>query len=232
MAQSKPSASEGKSATQKTNVVSGQPTNATSRAPITYMPPDRGAPARRVNPGSRGRDQSLPLLRALTPDHVGLTTREQPVLLWYLSATTAHPITFSLVVKRRAEPILEVRLNDTQRVGVNRLALADYKISLQPDVDYQWFIAISPDEKSPSQDLVANGAIKLVSRPALAKKLSGASERERPALYANSGIWHDAVASLYDLMTTHRDDAVFREQFVSLLDQVGLSEVRRDLVSK
>src|ERR1043166_1113983 len=49
---------------------------------LAYQPPVRGAPFIRVDGGSRDGKGDIPALCVLAPDHVGLTTREQPSLFW------------------------------------------------------------------------------------------------------------------------------------------------------
>ena len=57
--------------------------------PPVYVPPQRGAPSRRVGGSSRGAGDNLPSVMVLVPDHVGLTTSDTPALYWYLSKPTA-----------------------------------------------------------------------------------------------------------------------------------------------
>jgi hypothetical protein len=68
---------------------------------VTYTPPKRGAPGGREGAGTRGL-QTLPILAVLTPkDHTGLTVQEQPVLYWYLSQETQHPVDIILTPLRK-----------------------------------------------------------------------------------------------------------------------------------
>src|SRR5437867_965146 len=53
------------------------------RPKIVYKPPLRGAPAVRIDGGSRGSGLSLICLTVLAPDQTGLTVQEQPTLFWY-----------------------------------------------------------------------------------------------------------------------------------------------------
>src|SRR4029450_10552807 len=68
-------------------------TDAQPTDPPTYRPPQRGVPGGREGAGSRSLGRSLPVLTVLAPqDHTGLTVQQQPVLYWYLSHETQHPV--------------------------------------------------------------------------------------------------------------------------------------------
>jgi Flp pilus assembly protein TadD len=45
-----------------------------------------------------------------------------------------------------------------------------------------------------------------------------------PALYAESGIWYDAIDDLSRLISAEPDNRRLREQRAALLEQVGLRE--------
>ena len=70
----------------------------TSSEPIVYKPPMRGAPAGsgRIGAAVRGEGEDNPILVALAPDHVGMTSQKQPVLYWYISRPTKSRIEFTL----------------------------------------------------------------------------------------------------------------------------------------
>ena len=63
---------------------------------IVYKPPLRGAPAVRIDGGSRGSGISLICLNVLAPDHTGLTVHDQPSLFWYQSEPADVPFELTL----------------------------------------------------------------------------------------------------------------------------------------
>src|SRR5580765_3571728 len=61
-------------------------TGAASPSPgVKFRPATSGAPSVRVTGGSRGAGDTSITLDVLAPDETGLTTQEQPSLLWYQS---------------------------------------------------------------------------------------------------------------------------------------------------
>lgn len=199
---------------------------ATAVSMPVYKPPLRGAPGGRVGGGSRGTENELPWLAVLAPDHVGLTTQEQPSLYWYLSKPTTYPLEVTLIEAQAVRPLLETRINAPTQPGVQRVRLADHGLRLLPGRSYRWFVTLVIDPANRSKDIIAGGALERTSPPApLPARLDQAGRTEAPQAYAEAGLWYDAISALSDLIDTAPKDPALREQRASLLEQVGLVEV-------
>jgi hypothetical protein len=197
----------------------------TAAVPV-YKPPVRGAPGGRVGGGTRGRgaDQTF-MLSVLAPGHTGLTVQEQPVLYWYLSKQISSPMEFTLT-DDGIKPLVEKRLSPPFQPGVQRVPLADYGVRLSPGKQYQWFVALVVDPERRSKDTLAGGTIERIEYPeALSVKLSQAGRSQAPQIYAEVGLWYDAVAAISDLIDAAPADTALRNQRASLLQQVGLTEI-------
>jgi hypothetical protein len=191
---------------------------------IVYKPPLRGAPAVRIDGGSRGSGVSLIALNVLAPDHTGLTVQEQPSLFWYQSELADVPFVLTLLVDKQAKPVLEVKLPDAKRAGIQRLKLSDYRVTLSPGVEYEWVVALVVDPESRSKDVVASGSIQRVEPSAgLSARLANSSKTDRPYIYAEEGIWYDALAELSNLLETQPDNASLRAERAALLEQGGIT---------
>jgi hypothetical protein len=111
------------------------------------------------------------------------------------------------------------------KAGMHRISLAKHKIELQPDVVYEWSVAIVPDVDNRSKDVIAKGVIKRINAPGdLAARVAQAGDTERAAIYAQAGIWYDAFEAVSNAIAAHPDDASLRTERASLLRQVGLPE--------
>lgn len=191
---------------------------------IVYKPPLRGAPAVRIDGGSRGNGISLIRLTVLAPDHTGLTVQEQPTLFWYQSEPADVPFVLTLLVDKQAKPVLQVKLPDAKRAGIQRLNLSDYHVTLSPGVEYEWVVALVVDPESRSKDVVASGSIQRVEPSgSLAARLANSSKPDRPYIYAEEGIWYDALAELANLLETQPGNASLRAERAALLEQVGIT---------
>jgi hypothetical protein len=157
---------------------------------------------------------------ALVPDtHVGLTTRAQPALPWFLSEDVGCRIDFVLNAPGRDQPLVEKTLEGPFRAGVQRVELSRFDVKLEPNVAYEWSVSIVRDPERRARDAVAGGSI-----------LRRGSDSERTpapddaARYANEGLWYDALDALWQQLAADPDDAELHAQRAGLLEQVGLGE--------
>jgi hypothetical protein len=195
-----------------------------------YTPPPRGAPGGRVGGSTRGIG-TPPTLSVLAPDHTGLTTQEQPSLYWYLSKPTTYPVELTIIDNRAIQPLLERRLSGSLQPGVQRVRLADYGVRLSLGVPYRWFVALVVDPDNRSRDIIAGGAIERIAQPTeLRAKLARAGKTRAPYIYAEAGLWYDALSAISDLIDAAPNDPALRQQRASLLEQVDLQGIaERDM---
>lgn len=193
---------------------------------IVYRPPSRGVPSGRVSAGTRGPSQEAIVLSLLTPDHVGLTTQRQPSLYWYLSTREIVPIVVTLSDERGIMPLAEIELDHPKQPGVQRFSLADHGIQLEPNVDYEWSVTLIMDPEHRSKDIYAKGGIRCVEASGqLSAKLKNAAAFDAPFIYAEEGLWYDAMHELSALIAAHPQNIGLRQQRAALLKQVELAEI-------
>jgi hypothetical protein len=192
-----------------------------------YTLPKRGAPGGRVGGGVRGGTQrDMFLLSVLAPDHSGLTTSEQPSLYWYISTETALPVEVTIMDPQGVEPILETRLPAPVNAGVHRFRLADHNVRLAPGKAYRWFVAVVPDTDRRSKDILAGGAIERVEAPSeLQSKLTDAGKDRAYFVYAEAGLWYDALKAISDQIDAAPENQELRKQRAALLSQVGVPAI-------
>jgi hypothetical protein len=207
-----------------------QPKAATTTVAVpTYQPPLRGAPGGRIGGGTRGSGREVFVLTVLAPDHTALTVSEQPSLYWYISSPTSLSIELTVMDLRTTQPVLETRLAGPVTPGVHRIRLADHGVRLEPGVPYRWFVAIVPDSNRRSRDILAGAAIERVAPPqGLPAKLAQARKEEAASLYAEAGVWYEALAAISEQIDSAPNDAMLRKQRATLLAQVGLPPVGED----
>lgn len=198
-----------------------------SSTPPTYTPPQRGAPQRRVGGSSRGPADALPNVRVLVPDHVALTVSEQPALYWYLSKPSSVRVEIVLIDDKGESPLVEYAVPNAAGPAVHRVDLAQHKVALKPEVEYQWSISVVPNPNERSNDVMAGGVVKRVAVPAKIASLraSGASKEDLARGYAAEGIWYDAIAAYSELIEQRPGDKTLREARAGLLEQVGLKDI-------
>ena len=191
---------------------------------LVYRPPLRGAPGGRVGGGSRGAGTVS--VTALVPEGRALTSLAQPSLSWYLSSTTPAPVEVTISDDRAVKPVLEVRLPQPVQSGVQRIRLSDYGVKLEPGVQYKWFVTVVVDPARRSRDVLAGGTIERVEpSPELRARLAAGRPETLPMIYAEAGLWYDALGAIADLLAKSPDDQAIREGRAQLLSQAGLPKV-------
>lgn len=200
-----------------------------------FTPKVDGAPSRRVGGGTRGLSDSaeIPTLAVIAPEHTGLTISQQPTLYWYVSSEVKVPFSFTLTyddseveagkvsLEESIDPILDTKIDNPQQ-GIQAVDLAKHGVNLKSDVVYRWSVSMVA-EGMRSNDVVTEGTIKLVSKPdGLDTQLSKADEKRLAYVYAQEGIWYDAIDSLSDMIAKYPNDKQFTNDRDSLLKQVGL----------
>jgi hypothetical protein len=199
-----------------------KPATAVVAAPV-YKPPLRGAPGGRLGGGTRGTGSDVFVLSALAPDHSGLTLQEQPSLYWYISKPTSLPVEFTIMDPTTVQPILEMRIPSPVAAGIHRIRLADHGIRLAPDRVYRWYLAIVPDTGRRSRDILAGGTIQRVEPTAeLSTRLREGRPDDVPSIYAEAGLWYDALAAMSELIERDPGDAQLRQRRAALVAQIGL----------
>jgi len=193
---------------------------------FAYKPPMRGAPATRVGGGTRSVGAAL-TVNVLAPSETGYTTQEKPTIYWFVSQQIDKPVELTLTsnesLQAASKPMLEITLKPPVAKGIHALRLADHGIILKPDVEYQWFVAVVRDPAQRSNDSIAGGTIKRVADSnAVQSQLKQTSQAQWAAVYAEAGIWYDAIDTLSKQIDS--GNSQLRAQRAALLEQVGLRE--------
>ncbi|HEX5218354.1 MAG TPA: DUF928 domain-containing protein [Verrucomicrobiae bacterium] len=206
-----------------TSFVSAQ-TNAVANVKFRPKVKTGSAVPVRVTGGSRGSGDAAVTLDVLAPDEIGETTMEQPSLFWFQSKPANARFELTLLQENKAKPIVQVSVDRSSKAGIQRLKLSDHGAKLTPGVEYQWVVALVTDPDNRSKDLVASGVIKRIDPPAdLKEKISKATPGSLAAIYADAGIWYDALSVLSDQIEAHPEDKALRQTRADLLQQVGLN---------
>lgn len=194
-----------------------------------YVPPDRGLPGRREGGGTRGNClTSQPTLTAFMPQtNFGRTTRAYPTLYWYIPQTTAAVAEFELL-NDQEEVIYTTQVQLTQKSGILQITLpdTDRTTALETGKTYHWYLSLACDPQDRSGDVITEGWIERTELDAtLTNQLEQATEGDRAALYAEAGIWYDALDTLAELRSLHPNDPIILRSWNNLLTSVGLDNL-------
>ncbi len=194
---------------------------AKARKRVVYRPPLRGAPSRRVGGATRGSADVDPVVAVLAPESTGLAGRADPTFYWYSEKPIAGAVMFTVIADDTIDPLAELAIDAGGKVGVQALALSERGVKLQPDVIYEWSVAVVIDADNRSKDIISTGTVMYRVRAA-------AATGDDLAAYAGlleNGYWYDAVELVVGRLGATGGDAVWRGHYSDLLAQVGLEFV-------
>lgn len=228
--------------------------------PLEFTPPtlpDRGRPSGRQRGGaSRGdcraaeRPSSLTALVPATQVSLEQGPTVEPSLGQYesvLSLTTEpHPsfwfyVPYSLDEGTAMEFVFQDEDGNTlyqtqfvtekESLGVVQVLLPE-TTPLAVDQAYQWYFMVHCDLASTSEPSYVNGwIVRTGADAALQSQLIETTALERASLYADRGIWQDALTTLGEHYRAHPQDETVQRSWASLLESVGLGDIAGEAVS-
>ncbi len=176
------------------------------------------------------------MLTPLVPkDQVGLTFSARPSFFLFVPSGGPKTIDFLLLNDDGSEIIYQNVITLTSSPGVVRFDLPTDAPALKSGKQYYWYFTLNCDPaKGPSGNPSVEGWIERVAPDAtIAKQLAQAKPGDRPAIYAESGIWFETLTSLADLRQKTPGDGKLVEDWQTLLKSVGLEAVATEpLVEK
>jgi hypothetical protein len=198
----------------------------------------RGAPGSRAGAGTRGDcpavAETTPELTALVPlvtvngaDQtvaLGTTTQMHPTISIYVpyAGSAAQSIKFVLLDDTEM-PLLPQPLEivPTQLPGLVNIQLPE-TVRLEVGRYYRWYVLIDCQPIGASDVFVTALIQRVTVDPVLARQLADATPSDRIALYAQYGIWHDALSEVQALDQAEPNSALSAD-WASLLESVGLA---------
>jgi hypothetical protein len=196
----------------------------------TYQPPlTIGLPGRREGGGTRGGcADARPSLTAVMPaDSFGYTTEAYPT--WYFYVPNISAQTAEFTIYDEAETALyQSTLALEGNAGIISLSLprhADLR-PLQVGQSYRWEFALICNPNTPSGVVFVDGWVERIEpSTALQSQLMDATPLEQARLYAEAGIWYNAIDILGQLRRANSDQSRYQSSWQQLLDSVGLRAI-------
>jgi tetratricopeptide (TPR) repeat protein len=185
-----------------------------------------GAPSVRERAATRQQNclDGQKLVAIIPSDQLGLTSLAQPTLLFYIPPTSAQ--TLQVRLEDSAGAVLyEKTLKTPKKSGFAGFNFAEFKDSpsLKPETTYQWTFTLQCNPQDTSADVTVSGMIRRINlNPILESQLKNMSNRDRATLYANNGLWYDAVKALDQARQSNPTDTRLAEDWSALLKSINL----------
>jgi hypothetical protein len=218
-------------------------------------PPDRGAAGDRGSAASRGCGNGEQSLMALAPDYQqtislkqketipvtkiwGLTTDGYPTFWFFVPYDFSSITEMEFVIKdesqKPSKTIYREILKKPEKPGIISVSIKEaieepLQISkTKHQTKYHWFLKLkvkcSPQQSVESKSV--DGWIERVNlNSQLAKRIEQATPLQKAALYAENGIWHDALTTLGEARLSQPNNASLFTNWTSLLKSEELDKL-------
>jgi len=199
-----------------------------------YIPPNVGLPGRREGGGTRGECAAIDkTLSALMPvNNFGYTIDEYPTFYWYVPQIGAQAAEFVLLDENNDEVYLTT-FQITDQPGIISLSLPEHSgfPALTIGENYHWYFSLICDFNDRSGDLYTDGWVQRTTIEAgstLETQLSTAPVETHAALYAEAGIWFNALDLLAEERITDPSNLQSKTKWSTLLNSVDLSDLSEE----
>lgn len=219
-----------KVSTEQTHSPSARSAIPPSNQARTVRFPNVGTPRRREGAAVRGgcdfnAEKPVPLLPATEPV---LTTTKYPTFFVDLPKSSAKAAELRLFSSNKERMIYETTVTLPNKPGIVSFSLpANGTLPpLEVGKSYYWQLAVICDPDDRSGDVLVEGPVQRVElNSSLVNELRKAPSREHPAIYAEAGIWYEALTSLAKLRRSSPNDSTITADWTELLKSAGLDAV-------
>lgn len=204
---------------------------------LIFRPPNRGSPARTSGgatrstasdgaTGARCLTGEKTLSSLIPPQSLPLTVAEHPTFFWYVPPSTARLAEF-ILLDQEYQIVYETTFALPDRSGIVSFSLPTNELPpLKTGKMYHWFFALLCNTEDQSRNPFVDGWIERTEiSPTLKQRIEQVAPSERPALYAEAGIWQDALTSLVELKLLSPNDLTLTRDWKELLQSVELDAI-------
>lgn len=187
-------------------------------------------PATRSLRGSCDIKDQLNLTALVPQNKVARTVSDYPTFFFYLPKTEAKSAEFMLLDKS-GKPIYQQTLTISNLSGVIGISIpANKNVNpLKVGESYRWSFTVICDSEDRSIDLTELGTVRRVELSAdIRSQLEKANPRQKTVIYAENGIWQDALSNVAAALRAQPSDAALKADWESLLDSVTLGKIAKE----
>lgn len=162
----------------------------------------------------------LPLTALIPESQLGLTTVANPTLFFYVPQTSAPELEL-IVQNENEQEIYQQKYKPSNKSGIIRLHLPVNSLAVNKQYKWTFSVICNPADKTQNK-FVAGVIQRVLPNPNLARKLPQATKKERAALYAEAGIWHDTLTTLAQLRYLTPNNQELASEWTGLITGKGV----------
>jgi len=183
----------------------------------------------------RGKCGDLPQVSftALVPENkIGRTVSDYPTFFFYLPQPNAELAEF-ILEDENGNLIYEQALTIKNLSGVIGVSIpANTNVPpLEVGKKYTWVFSLVCDPEDRAADKVESGVVRRVELSAdILRQLENAEPRRKTFIYAENGIWQEALSNLAAARRANPNEPLFKSDWESLLDSVTLGSIAKEQI--
>jgi hypothetical protein len=187
-------------------------------ASIPFNPPNRGAPGQTRDAGSRPlcATPELPFTAIAPLVNWGETIAQRPTFWLYLPYA-AGDVEFFLRDEQTQEEVFRHTFAVRDAGGIHPFTLPPSTPHLEPDKLYNWQMDFVCNPETGTKFRATGMIVRREPSDELVAAIATATPREQAILYAEAGLWYDALAKVAALHHQFPDDSQFAADWASLL---------------
>ncbi len=148
---------------------------------------------------------------------------DRPTFWFYVPDALSPEIPIEFVLEdSEGNSLYEQRFTVTSPPGVLSVTLPNPP--LETGKLYHWFFRVYRDAAA-EPDVVEGWVERREPDADLSDRLMRSGDREKVALYAEHGFWHDALTQLAQLRQANPEDETLNADWMSLLNSIGLEDI-------
>lgn len=199
----------------------------------TFKPPKRAAPPPSAGGSSRGSisisscvKSKKQLTSIMPPNKLGLTLAERPTFFWYVPESSAKIARFMILTDNNEKTFYETTVALPNKPGIISFKLPSTAPQLVTGKSYHWYLTVICNTQNLSANPLVDGWVERTQVGAtLSAALAKAQPHNLPNLYAEAGIWHEALATSAQLRHHEPQNLQVRLNWWSLLKSVNLTSL-------
>ncbi|HLP92107.1 MAG TPA: DUF928 domain-containing protein [Nostocaceae cyanobacterium] len=198
----------------------------------TFKPPKRPGYPSSAGAATRGScsNENKEVKPLIPQNRLGLTFSERPTFFWYQPEKSAKVAQFLLSVDadtvNENKVLYETTIKLPEQAGIVGYTLPENAPTLEVGKTYRWYLTLICDESDSSGNPRVNGWVERIEpENQLLENLNKANFRKLPSIYAEAGIWHEALLALTQLRTTEPDNIFIRMDWRKFMKSVELQEL-------
>ncbi|MCC5640521.1 DUF928 domain-containing protein [Nostoc sp. CHAB 5844] len=156
-----------------------------------------------------------------------LTTSAHPTFWFYVPYSQKANLPAKFVLQdQQSNEVYQQAIALPANPGIISVSLPANAPTLAVNQQYRWFLTFACEKQEQSPPVYVEGVVKRVSlRPEITKELQTATPLQQFAIYAQNGIWHEALTTLAKLRQEHPQDTALKTQWQDLLLSIRLGNV-------